>query len=44
MYLISKSLNIRIIAYEVAWGEINIETNLDVYNSDSVYVARKNTI
>ncbi len=35
--LISKSLNIKTIAYEGVWGEVDIPTDLDLYNSNSFY-------
>lgn len=35
--LISKSLNIKTIAYKGVWGEVDIPTDLDLYNSNSFY-------
>ena len=35
--LISKSLNIKTIAYKGVWGEVDIPTDLDLYNSSSFY-------
>ena len=35
--LISKSLNIKTIAYEGTWGEVDIPTDIDLYNSNSFY-------
>ena len=35
--LISKSLNVKTIAYEGVWGEVDVPTDLDLYNSNSFY-------
>ena len=35
--LISKSLNIKTIAYKGVWGEVDIPADLDLYNSSSFY-------
>ncbi len=35
--LITKSLNIKTIAYEGVWGEVDIVTDIDLYNSNSFY-------
>ena len=35
--LTSKYLNIKTIAYDGAWGEVDIPTDLDLYNSNSFY-------
>ena len=36
--LISKSLNIKTIEYQGLWGEVDRETDLDLYNSESFYL------
>ena len=36
--LISKSLSIKTIAYEGIWGEVDIPSDLDLYNSNSFHV------
>ena len=35
--IISKSLKIKTIPYEGVWGEVDILTDLDLYNSSSFY-------
>ena len=35
--LLSKSLNIKTIAYKGVWGEVDIPTDLGLYNSNSFY-------
>ena len=35
--LISKSLNIKTIAYKGAWGEVDIKSDIDLYNSNAFY-------
>ncbi len=42
--LLTKSLNIKTIAYEGSWGEVDISTDLDLYNSNLFEFPGKNKI